>query len=74
MKRIALGIAKTILLAIVLPVPTLAAEMRTIDWTSIPAQSITVFYPGESTYDWLISRAHKGARSVKQGKACVSCH
>lgn len=51
-----------------------AAELRKIDWSSIPAKSIVLFYPGESTYDWLTSREHKGARLVAQGKACLACH
>jgi Ethylbenzene dehydrogenase len=70
----AIGIAAAGLLAASLAGPTLAADPRTIDWQAIPAKSITLFYPGESTYDWLTSSAHKGARSVKQGKSCLSCH
>jgi hypothetical protein len=73
MNRTAIGIAAG-LLAAALADPTLAADPRTIDWQAIPAKSITLFYPGESTYDWLTGGGHKGARSVKQGKSCVSCH
>lgn len=51
-----------------------AADPRSIDWSKLPTKSITLFYPGESTYDWLTSPAHKGARSVGQGKACIGCH
>jgi len=74
MNRIAIGIAAVGLLAASLADPTLAADPQTIDWRAIPTKSITLFYPGESTYDWLTSGGHKGARSVKQGKSCVSCH
>jgi Ethylbenzene dehydrogenase len=74
MNRTAVGAATTVLLAASLTTPALAADPRTIDWQTIPAKSITLFYPGESTYDWLVSPGHKGARSVKQGKSCVSCH
>jgi len=74
MNRIAIGIAAVGLLAASLADPTLAADPQTIDWQAIPTKSITLFYPGESTYDWLTSGGHKGARSVKQGKSCVSCH
>ena len=73
MKRTAVAAAQ-VLLAVSFTNPALAADPRTIDWQKIPAQSITLFYPAESTYDWLVSRGHKGARSVKQGKSCVSCH
>ncbi|MCZ7562769.1 MAG: ethylbenzene dehydrogenase-related protein [Burkholderiales bacterium] len=74
MKRTAFGVAAAGLLAASVPDPTLAADPRTIDWQAVPPKSVTLFYPGESTYDWLVSRAHKGARSVRQGKSCVSCH
>lgn len=74
MKRTASGMAATILLAASSPGSTLAADPRTVDWQSIPVKSLTLFYPGASTYDWVVSDAHKGARSVKQGKSCVSCH
>ena len=54
--------------------PTLAVEPQSINWSKIPTKSITLFYPGLSTYDWLISTAHPGAALVRQGQACVSCH
>ncbi len=55
--------------------PGFAADPRTIDWSKIPTKSITLFYPGQSTYNWLLSPDHKkGDKQVAQGKACVSCH
>jgi hypothetical protein len=33
-----------------------------------------LFYPGLSTYDWLLSPAHAGAKMVEQGQACIMCH
>lgn len=53
----------------------LAADPNTIDWPKIPAKTLTLFYPGQSTYDWLLSPDHKkGDKQVAQGKACLSCH
>ena len=52
----------------------LAADPQSIDWSKIPTKSITLFYPGQSTYDWLVSPAHLGAKLVEQGQACRSCH
>ncbi|KAB2917081.1 MAG: hypothetical protein F9K29_10515 [Hyphomicrobiaceae bacterium] len=52
----------------------LAAEPASVDWGKIPQKPVTLFYPGESTYDWIIGKGHRGARSVLQGKSCVSCH
>lgn len=53
----------------------LAADPRSIDWSKIPSKSITLFYPGQSTYDWLLSPEHKkGDKQVAQGRACLTCH
>jgi hypothetical protein len=54
--------------------PALGADPRTIEWSQIPTKSITLFYPGQSTYDWLVSPAHPGAKPVTQGEACLTCH
>jgi hypothetical protein len=55
--------------------PALAADPATIDWSKVPAKSVTLFYPGQSTYDWLLSPDHKkGDKQTAQGKACLSCH
>jgi len=54
--------------------PALAADPQKIDWPKIPTKSITLFYPGASTYDWLVSAAHPGAKPVEAGTACLTCH
>ena len=34
-----------------------------------------LFYPGQSSYQWLRSSEHKKAdRKVREGKSCISCH
>jgi len=53
----------------------IAADPATIDWSRIKATSVPLFYPGQSSYEWLRSEAHKGAsRKVENGQACTSCH
>jgi hypothetical protein len=53
----------------------LAADPAKIDWSKIPATKLTLFYPGQSSYEWLRSEEHKGAsKEVKRGDACVTCH
>jgi hypothetical protein len=52
----------------------LAADPRSIDWSKVPENSVTLFYPGQSTYDWLVGADHPGAKMVVQGQACRSCH
>lgn len=52
-----------------------ALDPQQLDWSKVPAKTVTLFYPGLSTYDWLLSADHKkGNRQVAQGKACLSCH
>jgi hypothetical protein len=36
---------------------------------------VSLFYPGQSSYQWLRSKEHKRAyRKTEQGDSCVSCH
>ena len=54
-----------------------AADPATIDWNALPATSVMLFYPGQSSYEWLRSPSHgdgKGARAVASGQACMRCH
>jgi hypothetical protein len=53
----------------------LAADAATIDWSRIKATTVPLFYPGQSSYQWLRSAAHKGASGkVESGASCTSCH
>jgi len=53
----------------------MAADPATINWSKVPAKKLTLYYPGQSSYEWLISDAHKGAsKETKRGDSCVSCH
>lgn len=53
----------------------LAADPATIDWSKVPAKSVKLFYPGQSSYDWLLSAEHKkGNKAVPSGRACGTCH
>ena len=58
-------------------IPAMAADPATIDWTKIPPTSVMLFYPGQSSYEWLRSNDHgkgKGAKAVRDGGTCVKCH
>ncbi|MCL7421490.1 MAG: ethylbenzene dehydrogenase-related protein [Methylobacter sp.] len=44
-----------------------------IDWRSIPGRKITLFYPGQASWEWLLTD-HKGASSIKAGQSCTVCH
>jgi hypothetical protein len=57
--------------------PALAADPATIDWTKIPSTSVMLFYPGQSSYEWLHGNDHgkgKGAKAVREGGSCIKCH
>jgi hypothetical protein len=51
-----------------------AADPATIDWSGVPAKTLTLFYPGQSTFQWLRSAGHPGAAVVGYGTPCVACH
>ena len=56
-------------------IPPIASEAAPpADWSTIPETRLTLFYPGQSSYEWLRSRAHPGSRMVRRGAACVRCH
>ncbi len=45
------------------------------DWSKVPAKKITVFYPGASPIEWITKGTeHGGAKGLKKGEACTSCH
>lgn len=52
----------------------MAVDVQSIDWSKIPATSVTLFYPGQSSYEWIHSASHPGSGAVKDGQACVTCH
>ena len=69
MRQIALLVGLTALAS----APAIAADPATIEWEKVRATTVTLFYPGQSSYEWLRS-THKGARGVQGGLACVTCH
>ena len=69
---------RTILLAFAVAAgfPALAADPATIDWGKVPAVTVPLFYPGQSSFEWLRNdhAGGKGAAAVKRGESCVKCH
>jgi len=70
MKITAMVLALTALAA----TPAMAADPAKIDWSKVPASTVTLFYPGQSSYEWLRSASHPGSKMVLDGAACVTCH
>jgi hypothetical protein len=45
------------------------------DWGKVPGKTITVFYPGASPIEWIMKGTeHGGARALRKGETCASCH
>ena len=66
--RVLLGIGA------VVSAPALAADPAAIDWKSVPTKTLTLFYPAQSTFQWLRGSGHPGAQVVGTGGACLTCH
>ena len=51
------------------------AEGFGIDWSNAPAREVTIFYPGQSSMEWVLNgRDHSGVRPFKAGDRCMDCH
>lgn len=61
-------------LSIIAASPVIAADPAKIDWAKVPVTNVSLFYPGQSSYEWLRSAAHAGASVVQTGGACLTCH
>ena len=47
-----------------------------IDWSTVEARTVTLFYPGQTSFEWVrTGRDHGGARAfLKGGDRCATCH
>jgi len=54
--------------------PAMAADPAKIDWSKVPASTVTLFYPGQSSYEWVRGGTHPGAAVVTTNQACIMCH
>jgi cytochrome c-type protein NapC len=45
------------------------------DWSSVPSKDVMLFYPGQSSWEWLLTPSdHPGADKFRAGKNCAACH
>ena len=52
-----------------------AAAAAQPNWAAVPAKTVTLFQPGQTSLEWLMTPGeHKGADKFRGGKACASCH
>ena len=52
----------------------LGADPAKIAWSKIPVNDVKLFFPGQSSYEWLRSDSHPGAKPLQSGMACADCH
>jgi cytochrome c-type protein NapC len=46
-----------------------------VDWSGVPAKDVTLFYPGQSSFEWVMTPTdHEGAEKFRGGKNCHQCH
>jgi hypothetical protein len=46
-----------------------------IDWASVGGKEIVLFYPGQASWEWSLTRsAMSGAKEFTEGKNCDDCH
>ncbi len=47
-----------------------------LDWSGVPAREVTLFYPGQTSMEWVLTgSSHGGARVyTKAGDRCFDCH
>lgn len=51
------------------------AALAAPDWGKVPGKKLNLFYPGVSPMEWIMKGGeHSGARGIKQGETCASCH
>ncbi|NQV85191.1 MAG: hypothetical protein HQ494_15375 [Rhodospirillales bacterium] len=73
MKTLTSRLLMTLGSVVLLSGPVLAAPPS--DWSGVPTKTVKLFYPGQSSYQWLRSSEHKRAdKKTKKGDSCVSCH
>ncbi len=52
----------------------ISTNTSTFDWSGVPARDVTIFYPGQSSMEWILGRKHGGSRPFKKGDRCTDCH
>jgi hypothetical protein len=60
---------------VVLSAFSVGAATAAPDWSKVPSRQITIFYPGVASLEWTFTGTeHGGARAMRKGETCASCH
>jgi Ethylbenzene dehydrogenase len=61
--------------ALALALSSASALAAPPDWSKVKGSKITLFYPGVSPLEWVTKGTdHGGARAMRKGESCASCH
>jgi cytochrome c-type protein NapC len=53
----------------------LAAPALAVDWVKVPGLEMTLFLPGQSSWEWALTAENmSGAADFRKGKDCAVCH
>ncbi len=62
--------AATVLIGLLAATPAFA-----VDWAKVPGKDVTLMYPGQSSYEWVLTPSeHSGGFKIREGKNCHECH
>ena len=57
------------------PAVVVSSDESGIDWSVIEPAEITLFYPGQSSMEWILKGSdHGGKRAFTKGDSCFECH
>ncbi|MDH5473320.1 MAG: NapC/NirT family cytochrome c [Gammaproteobacteria bacterium] len=56
------------------PATAPAASSGSGDWSGVAARTVSIFYPGQSSMEWILGRDHSGKRAFNSGDRCFDCH
>ena len=54
--------------------PATSSSSSSMNWSGIAAREVILFYPGQSSMEWVLGRNHGGKRAFKSGDRCFDCH
>jgi nitrate/TMAO reductase-like tetraheme cytochrome c subunit len=60
------------------PAPASSAKSTggssSVNWAAVAGREVILFYPGQSSMEWILGRKHGGKRAFTKGDRCVECH
>ena len=67
--------ARTALLAATILMGAGVSPASAIDWSAVEGKEIILFYPGQSSWEWVLTKSdHSAADELRKGKNCGDCH